>query len=68
MCNEWKPIDTAPKDGSAILGFLGPMGCKDPDFGNYGVTFYEEFSWMGENGEYYATPNFWMPLPKPPEG
>lgn len=69
----WRPIDSAPKDGTAFLAFC-PDGedCQgepmtqavlkwDPDKGDRGlwVGFYRGF-------RYHAEPTHWMPLPDSP--
>ena len=68
--NNWQPIETAPKDGTEILGWTGSMFLivewneqkwhKKPapywDSGRPSIT------WMRE----YGQPTHWMPLPDPP--
>lgn len=57
----WRPIETAPKDGSAIL---------TPE----GITWWHKESWMSGrweccgNGDAFTFmgPTHWMPLPAPP--
>ena len=56
--SEWKPIETAPKDGSRLL--LRSPGGKTAD-GSWGVK-YGVWSWPYVMVE----PAHWMPLPKPP--
>jgi len=66
--SEWQPIETAPKDGTRILAYCLKKG-------NFSVCFYCPFlvSWHQVDprdfGHIYmnATPNYWMPLPPPPE-
>jgi hypothetical protein len=64
--HQWRPIDTAPRDGKVILGF--------PKI--YAVVGYTD--WAGEWVEDDASdwwcasllvpqPTHWMPLPNPPE-
>lgn len=76
---KWQPIETAPKDGTSILGFqlwsIGPGWCV--------LTWTEWGEHVDEAGlteikpgwtipeDHYATcwePTHWMPLPEPPEG
>lgn len=64
---EWKPIATAPKDGSYML-----LASVDED-GTYGVRhgFWEKSPqdrcWYDIDGE-DIYPQFWMPMPPPPPG
>ena len=60
--NKWQPIETAPKDGTEVLGYL---------FEDYSPVpiYYAEggLSWFCEVTHRYVTPTHWMPLPQPPE-
>lgn len=68
----WRPIETAPMDGTDILCF-----CVEPEFEGeenphteQRVCFFgqmqEDYScWMSHYG-YEQRPTHWMPLPKPP--
>lgn len=68
-CQEWKPIDTAPKDGSKILAFaqgsyhrdhyygVAQWAFADPDF----PSTVDGWFW-----EYAIRPTHWQPLPQPP--
>jgi hypothetical protein len=54
--NGWRPIDTAPKDGTNILlhnGTLAGVGCCELPYDH----------WMGT---WVHHPTHWQPLPKPP--
>jgi hypothetical protein len=77
MSNEWQPIETAPKDGTPIIG-LTP---KNGYFGGViGVEWNKRKSRMFDGvkirvGGFWARscrtqivecPTHWMPLPKPP--
>jgi hypothetical protein len=70
MMMEWKPIETAPKDGTRILVF-------DREYHGEiaACEFNKEWGWV-ERGLDYATevwgygemePTHWMPLPQPPK-
>lgn len=64
----WRPIETAPKDGTQILAWA-------PDFypGFYGVAEWaEKQDWRPETvagwfWNYATRPTHWMPLPTPPQ-
>lgn len=68
---EWQPIETAPKDGTPILGYFGrTAGDEPPDME---VVRFDEAQPFG--GEWMTTmaspemvdePTHWMPLPSPP--
>ena len=66
---EWKPIDSAPRDGTAFLGFL-------PQFGGYiADQRIQRCTWSGWGGGVWDCqfekggrgPTHWMPLPEPPK-
>lgn len=59
MSEKWKPIDSAPKDGTHFLGGLAghePVYCYHHD----GKIL--AFDWRGMP----RVPTHWMPLPPPP--
>ena len=60
---KWQPIETAPKDGTAILVYT----CNE---GFYVVSYDDIFSapWRVRNDEGLNEdqPTHWMPLPEPP--
>jgi len=74
--SEWKPIDTAPKDGSWFLGYF-PNQTVHAIPCHYGKRLAthvegEPFYGMFGVGEIYGDkcilwPTHWMPLPSPPE-
>lgn len=70
--SEWRPIETAPKDGTRIWCWFH---YDDEDSGAYAVRWdrneYEESkNWTLDDGESatlsYDPPTHWMPLPQPP--
>lgn len=61
--NEWQPIETAPKDGTDILGWDG---------GDITVCRFSRGSWELSVTGWYAEdsdfdPTHWMNLPEPPK-
>ena len=62
--SEWQPIETAPRDGTAILGWDGQ---KQSTAEWYETGEYWSLCVMGawaEDSEWW--PTHWMPLPAPP--
>jgi hypothetical protein len=67
----WRPIATAPKDGSAILSWPAQSAFTGDDTISYVVRWSDwKEAWIEASGEEYDTfhPTHWMPLPEPPEG
>jgi len=67
--SEWKPIETAPKDGTWFLG-LYPLTQEYQE--RIAVTNWDDtacdgprFSDVGD--WFFSHPTHWMPLPLPPE-
>jgi len=59
---EWKPIASAPRDGTEILVGLHDGSVAVVWWGRYG----REIGWT--DGDYLMTwPSHWMPLPPPPK-
>lgn len=62
----WRSVETAPKNGTPILGFIA----DDPEFV---VVFYDPHpgnkDWKEVSGEFYHRYNIthWMPLPPLPD-
>lgn len=61
---KWKPIETAPKDGTRILAkcfedYTQVVYCV-PDLMDYPV-------WKSEQTDKFVMPEQWMPLPEPPQ-
>lgn len=68
----WRPIETAPKDGTRVLlaGLsvgVGSWGKCRPQYDGY-VAAGGDFVWRAENEEkcFAGKPRGWMPLPSPP--
>lgn len=59
--SEWKPIETAPKDGTETLGY-------DAAEQKIFVMHYSKCSWARDGDDYdlIVSPTHWMPLPDPP--
>ncbi len=75
---EWRPIETAPKDGTLVLVINGEKGgyLTEPcQIGTafFGLASYEDEAWSFEwksnaccDEVSSYIPTHWMPLPKPP--
>jgi len=66
--SKWRPIETAPKDGTMVLLYDG--NCSRFQWRivtAYWQTAYGEPEWktIGKRGS-FRTPSHWMPLPEPP--
>jgi hypothetical protein len=65
--SEWQPIETVPKDGTAVLIYCPTENCivssrwrQDGDDGRwYGTDPMGRLNWI-------QLPTHWMPLPAPP--
>jgi len=64
----WREIETAPKDGSAILAFYSLAQGK-VHAGCYTTAIYEDGHWCNpeDTDEWYADPTHWMALPPAPK-
>lgn len=67
--SEWQPIETAPKDGTAILVWDGKLVYE----AEWWDAWYADSSkpgWMIANCDeeygFYVKATHWMPLPTPP--
>lgn len=62
--NGWQPIETAPQDGTNILGWSGPMGGIE-------IVWWAEDGSGWDRGDYEPggrpKPIMWQPLPPPPQ-
>ena len=61
--SDWKPIETAPKNGALIIAYRG--GWKD----NRGIVLWSKDwdCWQSVPGAYRWEPTLWMPLPEAPK-
>jgi len=73
--SDWRPIETAPKDGTRILAAWSDWrsvdivrwcGCHDTDDGKPGWVLQRGRFRLGSVGA-DPEPSFWMPLPEKPE-
>jgi hypothetical protein len=71
--SEWRPIETAPKDGAMILLASADWvdtGCWRKELNgadDEGWTCFQIESWAYEEYAYcIPDPTHWMPLPEPP--
>ena len=64
---EWRPIETAPKDGTEVLTYNEISGIHQVSWsrGNrYG--HWETERWLDKETNWVIDPSHWMPLPKDP--
>jgi hypothetical protein len=79
--SEWRPIATAPRDGTPILACMAGYGTSwgsyvlHPSeqpmtiyFGNYHPNSPGRGEWRDGNGHRRPHMTHWMPLPDPPKG
>jgi hypothetical protein len=59
----WQPIETAPKDGSPVLGFM-PKYFRGK--GGQSVILWLDMEWS-DMGAHPCDPSHWMPLPAAPD-
>lgn len=63
---EWQPIETAPKDGTPILGLVMPPRMQASLEGPRVVKWVGEYGMWSMPGISGLTCSHWMPLPKAP--
>lgn len=72
---KWRPIETAPRDGTAILIAGGTYSYDiyaDETFNSVTIAYWYGNHWRGEDRQahdewYTHDPTHWMPLPEPPK-
>lgn len=64
--SEWQPIETAPKDGTEVLGYWPRAVACSPDA--YDVVRWHGGEWRDrfDDDSKFSAPSHWMPLPAPP--
>ncbi|GEP07923.1 hypothetical protein MOX02_59610 [Methylobacterium oxalidis] len=60
-CYEWQPIQTAPRDGTAVLVFHAAW-----DVLQVAICYGEVGRWQQPSGDLLQTPMYWMALPPLP--
>lgn len=73
--SEWRPIETAPKDGTLILLYVSGQFLGFGRSVNYVVGWMRAGDWVcdprddtfGDPDTVHPTPTHWMPLPEPPQ-
>lgn len=63
----WRPIETAPRDGSVILGAWLSKSPKGV-WVMRTVRANAQYERLWRSGPDTVWPKFWMPLPPPPSG
>lgn len=69
--NQWRPISTAPRDGSKILALCQPRYVETGEpmpFDYINVVWWREGRFKHSLNGSYAEPTHWQALPSPPEG
>lgn len=64
--SEWQPIETAPKDGTKVLGWDGGTMTTVEWYELGGYWSLLAVGAWAEDSEW--VPTHWMPLPEPPTG
>jgi hypothetical protein len=78
MMTDWKPIETAPKDGTVVIGYsdkegVFPIYWSEKEYYPIGDSY---TGWVnavdfnyddGGSWRFDANPTHWQPLPNPPQ-
>lgn len=69
---EWEPIETAPRDGVVIMGWIGVpwlfTWSNETECWHGVVPHDDGYALMWVRSVKYNQPTHWMPLTEPPEG
>lgn len=66
--SDWRPYETAPKDGSRVLMWWS-LAAEGP---HEAILHWDAAAgrgglWVGDDGDWFIlAPTYWMPLPDPP--
>ena len=63
---QWRPIETAPKDGTVIVAHDWHRGCGIYGHDETQLVSFKDGEWFGKDSYEIHYPTHWMPLPKPP--
>jgi hypothetical protein len=64
MADEWRPIETAPEDGTSLLLWQPTNYGGYMVVGSYDVML---FQWIDDMEGLSMAPTHWRPLPEPPQ-
>lgn len=68
----WRPIETAPRDGSTFIAWRGGViftRWDDDRYARKPMPFWGgNDAWRGKRFQRENNPTHWMPLPEPPKG
>ncbi len=70
----WRPIDTAPKDGTRVLLYATLFGASlgghdlEKDYGQWVIiaAWDDQYGMWLDGSQCTPVPTHWMPLPSPP--
>lgn len=66
---KWRPIETAPKDGGALLVWVNGWPVTAAQYCEDGYGWDEDQpGWYDPFFDVWINPTHWMPLPEPPKG
>jgi len=65
--SEWQPIETAPKDGTKVLGYLPYSTMCPVSVMQWIRCTCGKDTWATIPGHWHILTSHWMPLPEPPK-
>ena len=70
VARKWRPIESAPKDGTRVLLYTAGGDGEDEDRtiaeGSWGKDPWMVNTWCMEGGDFWPGATHWRPLPAPP--